>query len=207
MKSASLTFLKCISFVLLMAGMVLGAPFRHERSGVVIDPPTGWRMEMYHGFTPIYHLRRVVEKDDVEEALRRAAEARIDDDETSDFGSYDAEANELIYGQKCRVNFSSVTIGYEQSHQRLREPAFLDHVKKEWEPQYHVVSAERVVTGSIIQVTLIGDAKAAPDRRTMEVRLISPQASVSIHCEASQARFKKLQSEFAAIVRGIALPE
>jgi hypothetical protein len=158
-------------------------------------------MEMYQGFTPIYHLRRKVEKEDEEEALRRAA-ASSDDAQV-----HDDEADELVFGPKCRVSFSRSLNGHERSHQWLREPAFLDHEKVQWEPQYDVVSAERVVMGSIIKVTLIGDAKAAPGRRTMEVHLISPQASVSIRCEASQARFKKLQPEFAAIVGGITLPE
>jgi hypothetical protein len=185
---------------MLMTGTVLGAPFRHKWSGVVIDPPAGWRMEIYQGFAPIYHLRRKVEKEDEEEALRRAA-ARSDDAQVDD-----DEADELVFGHKCRVSFSWSLKDREQSHKRLREPAFLDHEKVQWEPQYDVVSAERVVTGSIIKVTLIGDAKAAPDRRTMEVHLISPQASVSIRCEASQARFKKLQPEVAAIVAGITLP-
>lgn len=169
---------------MLMTEMVLGAPFRHEWSGVVIDPPPGWRMEVRHGFVPYYYLRLQVAKEDEEEALRRW-KARSDDDE-----AYEAELTDLAQGQTCSIKFSDVQEN-EQS----------------WETKYNIVSTERVVIGATVQVTLIGDAKAAPDRRTVEILLTSPRSSVSIHCEASQARFEKLQPEFAKIVRGIKLPE
>jgi hypothetical protein len=191
------SLLRCMTIVLLMTGTVFAAPFRHETSGVVIDPPAGWRLEMDAGAVPTYYLRRKVTEEDVEEALRSATEAPADD----------AEANELASGQTCQVGFPSIPQGSEQYAQALRDPAYLDRQKAEWGTQYDAVSATRVVRGSTVEVTLIGNAKATPDRRTAEILLINPRAMVSIRCAASQLRFKMLQPEFERIVHGITLPE
>jgi hypothetical protein len=202
MKAATFAFLHCIGLVLLTPSVVLGAPFRHERSGVVIDPPPEWRMEVRNGFAPIYHLRRKISAEDHEEILRKMGELKAHEDWVTD-----NELDKLLEGQKCSVIFYWEFSSQPRSYQHFSQINFIGLERIKWEKLYTVISAEQFVTGSTKEVRFIGDFKRDPGTRVMRVYLIGPRSSVEITCGASQAKFKKLHLDLAAIVRGITLPE
>jgi hypothetical protein len=202
MKAATFHFLLCFGLVSSSTSVVLGAPFRHEPCGVVIHSPAEWRMMVRNGFAPYYSLHRSPHKEDHEELLRRMKEGASNSDliEDDDF-------NKRIESQTCGVRFNWIMSDRDHLYQHFLEPNYFDQKKIEWEEWHTTVSAERVITGSITEIRLVGDFKTDPGRRFMEIHRIGPRASVGIRCGTTQARFEKLQQEVAEIVRGIAFPK
>ena len=198
MKTA-LFFLKCLCTLLLMTTIACAewqssnGPIRDKWTGVLLNPPKGWRIgEAWTVGSPYgrYEIRR--------EPTEVQAEP----------GSPEWEKAWLL-ASRCHVTITPLPrYEDEQENQqyigKFRDPAFLDQLKQKWSERGEVVSAERFIRGSIVEVKIVVDAK---DIHFMRVYLASNKNIVDIYCGESQSSFKARQPPYDAVVQGVTLPE
>jgi|EndMetStandDraft_5_1072996.scaffolds.fasta_scaffold48696_4 hypothetical protein len=89
----------------------------------------------------------------------------------------------------------------------IRDPGFPEAFKLRYKEQFDLLSANRFVSGQIVSVILVLEAKPLTSHRQLIAHLSSPKSQVNVLCYVTRDRLHVLQPEFEEIYRSVRFPE